>query len=82
LEVNRESLPGVPGGQRYTAGLSASASTLLTASRVGILSAPLLEPKMGLMPKSNIKKVDARGLVVVHLTGACISQGHAFHWLS
>jgi hypothetical protein len=61
--------------------LSAPVSTLLTASSVVILPAPILKPKW-VQYKKQHRKVDARELTVVHLTGACISQGHASYGLS
>jgi hypothetical protein len=51
------------------------ASTLLTASSVVILPALILKPKW-VQYKKRHRKVDARELTVVHLTGACTSQGH------
>jgi uncharacterized protein YjbI with pentapeptide repeats len=52
------------------------ASTLLTASSVVILPALILKQKW-VQYKKRHRKVDARELTVVHLTGACTSQGHA-----
>jgi hypothetical protein len=56
LGSEQESLPGRP------------ASTLLTASSVVILPAPIQRPKW-VQYKEQHRKVDARELIVVHLTG-------------
>jgi uncharacterized protein YjbI with pentapeptide repeats len=79
VAANSHRLQGLLGSERVPSGRPMPevlpASTLLTASSAVILPAPILKPKWVQYEKQH-RKVDTRGLTIVHLTGMHLTGVH------